>query len=88
MEIAAFTTLFRTHSGDIGAGLLSRYDDVRVVEQLAHFSQVYAALSEYNLWLLDEASFRGSPVVQHPALHFLNNGRFNCRGINVEKRRK
>ena len=88
MEIAAFTTLFRTHDGDAGAGLLSGYDDVRVVGQLARFSHVYAALSEYRLRLLDEASFRGRPVVRHPALHFPNDGRFDCRGVDVEKRRR
>ncbi len=49
MEIAALTTLFRTHDGDAGAGLLSAYDDARVVGQLARFSHVYAALSEYRL---------------------------------------
>lgn len=89
LEMTAFTALFRTHDGDYGAresggkcSLLSAHDDEIVMRSLARWSHVFVALSEYRLRLLNEASFKGYPVVRHPMLHFPNDAKFagTCSG--------
>jgi len=79
MEMTAFTALFRTHEGDSRvedgnahyiSGTLSAYEDTLIMKQLARWSIVYVALSDYRLQLLNEASFKGYPIVRHPILHF------------------
>eukprot|EP00581_Thalassiosira_minuscula_P030838 CAMPEP_0183774566 /NCGR_PEP_ID=MMETSP0739-20130205/42294_1 /TAXON_ID=385413 /ORGANISM="Thalassiosira miniscula, Strain CCMP1093" /LENGTH=291 /DNA_ID=CAMNT_0026015925 /DNA_START=1 /DNA_END=876 /DNA_ORIENTATION=- len=100
MEMTAFTPLFRTHVGDCGTradgsgagtggkNTLSGYDDEEIVRQLARWSHVYVALSEYRLLLLNEASFRGYPVVRHPVLHFPNDEMFNGSAQWSKKKEK
>jgi alpha-glucosidase len=85
--MTAFTALFRTHDGDYGAresggkgSLLSAHDDEVVMRSLARWSHVFVALSEYRLRLLNEASFKGYPVVRHPMLHFPNDAKFAGTG--------
>ena len=100
-EFTAFTTIFRTHDGDAsvmnhdnmmssgnnknGENMLSAYDDEVVLKSLARWSQVYVALAKYRLRLLNEASYRGYPVVRHPMLHFPNDDNFNgsTRGVVI-----
>ena len=43
---------------------------------MARWCEVYVALSEYRLKLLNDASFRGHPVVRHPVMHFPNDENF------------
>mmetsp|Transcript_26989 Transcript_26989/g.44243 ORF Transcript_26989/g.44243 Transcript_26989/m.44243 type:complete len:213 (+) Transcript_26989:3-641(+) len=93
--MTAFTTLFRTHDGECGMndsnggkGTLCAYEDEVVMKQLTRWSHVYVALSEYRLQLLNEASFKGYPVVRHPILHFPNDGRFNGSCLTKEKKKK
>ncbi|KAL7554276.1 hypothetical protein ACHAWF_017720 [Thalassiosira exigua] len=88
MEMTAFTTLFRTHDGDGGdaeagggkgrgkEGRLCAYYDPATVRALVRWSRVYIALAEYRTRLLNEASFRGWPVVRHPTLHFPHDENF------------
>lgn len=90
-EMTAFTALFRTHDGGscgAGGGMSCAYDDEYVLDQLARWSDVYVALAEYRLQLLNEASFQGYPVVRHPVLHFPNEERFNCCSISVGSKKK
>ena len=81
MEMTAFTSLFRTHNGEggtddsntpgfSGKGTLSAYEDDTMMKQLSRWSTVHVALSEYRKQLLNEASFKGYPIVRHPILHF------------------
>ena len=82
LEMTAFTTLFRTHDGDNGinensggsakssSNTLCAYEDEAVMRALTRWSRVFVALAEYRLQLLNEASFKGHPVVRHPILHF------------------
>ena len=90
-EMTAFTTLFRTHDGgesgtnDASGGsaksnhgnMLCAYEDEVVMKSLARWSRVYVALSDYRLSLINEASFRGYPVVRHPVLLFPNDEHFS-----------
>jgi alpha-glucosidase len=69
-ELAAFTTVFRTHEGNRPEDNHQIYSDE---ETLAHFSrlaQVYAAWKPYRMELVEEASETGLPVVRHPFVHY------------------
>ena len=91
LEMTAFTSFFRTHDGDCGArecggntSILSALEDEVVLRSVARWSHVFVALAEYRLRLLNEASFKGYPVVRHPMLHFPNDARFV--GNDTEKK--
>lgn len=90
MEMTAFTAIFRTHDGDGGAsnGAPSAYGDDVVVRHLVRWSNVYVALSDYRMSLINEASFKGYPVVRHPVMHFPADERFNGRWTSKGKRGK
>lgn len=88
-EMTAFTALFRTHDGECGArvcgghgSMICAYDDEVVMKSLARWSQVFVALSEYRLRLLNEASFKGYPVVRHPMMHFSTDTNFHGNYLN------
>ncbi|GAP62303.1 hypothetical protein ARMA_0726 [Ardenticatena maritima] len=70
MELNAFTTVYRTHEGNIPDANAQFYSDD---ETLAHFSRmakVYAAWAFYRRQLVDEAAQTGLPVVRHLFLHY------------------
>jgi alpha-glucosidase len=84
LEMTAFTSFFRTHDGGCGArecegngnSMLNAQDDDVVLRSLARWSHVFVALSEYRLRLLNDASFKGYPVVRHPSMHYPNDVTF------------
>lgn len=77
MEMMVFTTFFRTHNGEGSKkSSISAYDDDHVLDQLTRWSKVYKALASYREKLLNEAIFRGWPVVRHPVLHYPSDDHF------------
>ena len=72
--------------------MLSAYNDEVVMKSLSKWSRVYVALSRYRQQLLNEASFKGWPVVRHPILHFPTDENFlgansSSKGSGSSRRR-
>jgi alpha-glucosidase len=70
MELAAFTSVFRTHEG-LDPSVAAQFDtDAETLNHLVRFATIYQALGFYRRSLVTEASTRGYPVVRHPFLHY------------------
>ena len=69
-ELAAFTTVFRTHEGNIPEVNHQIYSDIKTLTHFSRFAKVYAAWKPYRMELVREASQTGLPVVRHPFLHY------------------
>jgi alpha-glucosidase (family GH31 glycosyl hydrolase) len=70
IELAAFTTVFRTHEGNIPEVNHQIYSDPQTLTHFARFAKVYAAWKPYRMELVKEASDTGLPVVRHPFVHY------------------
>jgi len=70
IELGAFTTVFRTHEGNIPEVNHQIYSDKDTLLHFARFAKVYAAWKPYRIELVKEASEKGLPVVRHPFIHY------------------
>jgi alpha-glucosidase len=70
IELGAFTTVFRTHEGNIPEVNHQVYSDKETLTHFARFAKVYAAWMPYRIELVKEASEMGLPVVRHPFIHY------------------
>ncbi len=70
IELGAFTTVFRTHEGNIPEVNHQIYSDRETLTHFARFAKVYAALKPYRTELVKEASETGLPVIRHPFIHY------------------
>ena len=70
MELNAFTTVFRTHEGNMPAANVQFYSNERTLDHFARMAQVYAAWGFYRTSLVAEAGITGLPVVRHPFVHY------------------
>jgi alpha-glucosidase (family GH31 glycosyl hydrolase) len=70
IELGAFTTVFRTHEGNIPEVNYQFYSDQKTLEHFVRFARIYAAWKPYRMDLVQEASERGLPVVRHPYVHY------------------
>jgi len=73
IELGAFTTVFRTHEGNIPEVNHQIYSDEETLRHFARFAKVYAAWKPYRIELVKEASETGLPVVRHPFVHYPND---------------
>jgi alpha-glucosidase len=69
-ELAAFTTVFRTHEGNRPEVNHQIYSDEETLRHFSRFAKVYAAWKPYRMELVKEASETGLPVVRHPFVHY------------------
>jgi alpha-glucosidase len=69
-ELAAFTTVFRTHEGNRPEVNHQIYSDRETLRHFSRFAKVYAAWKPYRMELVKEASETGLPVVRHPFVHY------------------
>jgi alpha-glucosidase len=69
-ELAAFTTVFRTHEGNRPEVNHQIYSDEETLRHFSRFAKVYASWQPYRLALVKEASETGLPVVRHPFVHY------------------
>jgi alpha-glucosidase len=69
-ELAAFTTVFRTHEGNRPEVNHQIYSDEETLRHFSRFAKVYAAWKPYRIELVKEASETGLPVVRHPFVHY------------------
>jgi alpha-glucosidase len=69
-ELAAFTTVFRTHEGNRPDVNHQVYSDGETLGHFSRFARVYAAWKPYRMDLVEEASETGLPVVRHPLVHY------------------
>ena len=69
-ELAAFTTVFRTHEGNRPEVNHQIYSDQETLRHFSRFAKVYAAWKPYRMELVKEASETGLPVVRHPFVHY------------------
>jgi alpha-glucosidase len=70
MELGAFTTVFRTHEGNIPEVNYQIYSDRETLGHFVRFARIYAAWKPYRMELVKEASETGLPVVRHPFVHY------------------
>jgi alpha-glucosidase (family GH31 glycosyl hydrolase) len=70
IELGAFTTVFRTHEGNIPEVNHQFYSDEETLEHFVRFAKIYAAWKPYRMDLVREASETGLPVVRHPFVHY------------------
>ena len=61
IELGAFTTVFRTHEGNIPEVNHQIYSDMETLTHFARFAKVYAAWKPYRIELVKEASETGLP---------------------------
>lgn len=70
MELNAFTTVFRTHEGNLPDENVQFYTNDTTLSHFARFAKVYRAWAFYRRALVDEASQTGLPVVRHLFIHY------------------
>ena len=70
IELGAFTTVFRTHEGNIPEFNHQVYSDRETFTHFARFAKIYAAWKSYRMELVKEASETGLPVLRHPFIHY------------------
>jgi alpha-glucosidase len=70
MELAAFTSVFRTHEG-LDPDISAQFDSNPAnTAHLNRFAKIYKALAPYRKRVVADAVSRGYPVTRHPFLHF------------------
>jgi alpha-glucosidase len=69
-EMAAFTTVFRTHEGNRPDVNHQIYTDDETLRHFSRLAKIYAAWEPYRKDLVEEASETGLPVVRHPFIHY------------------
>ncbi len=69
-ELAAFTTVFRTHEGNRPEVNHQVYSDNETLAHFGRLAKVYAAWEPYRKDLVREAAETGLPVVRHPFIHY------------------
>jgi alpha-glucosidase len=69
-ELAAFTTVFRTHEGNRPELNHQFYSDRETLRHFSRFARAYAAWKPYRTELVKEAAGTGLPVVRHPFIHY------------------
>lgn len=62
MELSAFTTIYRTHEGNIPSANAQFYDDEASLSQFDRCARLYAGWKDYRRKLVDEAAATGLPV--------------------------
>ncbi|MCO5602466.1 hypothetical protein L7F22_056598 [Adiantum nelumboides] len=73
MELNAFSTIFRTHEGNI-PNVNHQFDtSARSLQHFARFAKVYQAWAFYRKLLVKEASTKGLPLVRHMFLHYAHD---------------
>jgi alpha-glucosidase len=70
MELNAFTTIYRTHEGNLPDANVQFYTDNETLSQFSRLARVYAAWAPYRIQLVKEAAQAGLPVVRHPFIHY------------------
>jgi alpha-glucosidase (family GH31 glycosyl hydrolase) len=70
MELSAFTSVYRTHEGNLPDANVQFYTDEDTLNQFSRFASVYAAWEPYRRQLVQEAAANGLPVVRHPFIHY------------------
>lgn len=73
MELSAFTTVFRTHEGNLPDKNVQFYSDDGTLAAFARNARIYAAWDFYRKELVHEAAISGLPVVRHPFIHYPND---------------
>lgn len=69
-ELAAFTTVFRTHEGNRPGVNHQIYTDEETLRHFSRFAKVYAAWEPYRKDLVQQAAETGLPVVRHLFVHY------------------
>ncbi|KAI8993192.1 glycosyl hydrolases family 31-domain-containing protein [Pilobolus umbonatus] len=73
MELAAFTSAFRTNEGSLPSLNAQFYTDQDTYSHFAHTAKLFTLLSVYRKSVLKEAYEKGWPVMRHPILYYPND---------------
>ncbi len=69
-EFSAFTTVFRTHEGNLPEKNIQFYSNTDTLTHFTRMAKVYEAWKPLRLNLVEEASTTGIPVARHLFLHY------------------
>ncbi len=69
MELSAFTTIYRTHEGNLPDANSQFYSDEDTLAHFSRMAKIYQAWAPLRKRLVEEASRNGMPVARHPFLH-------------------
>lgn len=70
MEFSAFSTIYRTHEGNLPAQNSQFYSDEETLTHFTRMARVYSAWAPLRKRLVQEASQNGMPVARHLFLHY------------------
>ncbi|KAL2619917.1 hypothetical protein R1flu_000122 [Riccia fluitans] len=70
MELNAFSTIFRTHEGNVPGANSQFYSNETTLRHFARFAKVFNAWEFYRRQLVKEAARTGLPVVRHLFVHY------------------
>lgn len=74
-ELAAFTSLMRSHEGNRPDDNFQIYQDKETLAHLARMTKIFVALAPYRRDLMSEAETNGLPLQRALMLHFFNDRR-------------
>jgi alpha-glucosidase len=83
MEFNAFTSIYRTHEGNLPEANVQFYSDEDTLDHFSRFAKIYAAWQPYRRQLVQEAAESGLPVVRHPFIHYPADS--NVYGISYQQ---
>lgn len=69
MELSAFTTIYRTHEGNLPDANSQFYSDEDTMAHFTRMAKIYQAWAPLRKRLVEEATRNGMPVARHPFLH-------------------
>jgi len=67
-ELNVFSSLYRSHEGNIPDANVQLYNNDKAMDAVAYFSQLFSAMKPYRLSLMAEYRRTGKPLVLHPLL--------------------
>jgi alpha-glucosidase len=70
IELNAFTTVLRTHEGNLPDKFMQIYSNEETLKHFSKFAKIYSAWGFYRKQLMEEASTNGLPVVRHLFIHY------------------
>lgn len=70
MELSAFTTVYRTHEGNLPDLNAQFYSDDETLDHFARCARIYKAWAPLRKRLVEEAARTGVPVARHLFIHY------------------
>lgn len=83
-EVAAFTTMYRSHLGTLPDKNWQFNSDEETLQHFFKMAVVFKGLSAYRLMLMDETYHYGWPVIRHMILNYPNNSKVYTEDLTTQ----